>query len=207
MEWSRKDLGSFFQSKYDWDLLAARESGWLAGWLPHLAALLVGSLLLLPIVHCPPILYSLTVESTSSSNTALPADLPKLSPMLQAQLVSSAPLEKLKEAYNSSLSCLPCTSPFPAPALQAPSGRLARTSAAPTSCWTTPCPPRWTRRCWGLSGRAWCRCAGGGQAGRWAGVCGQGVVRGQGESRQWALVAWMEVCRVSICVCPLSCVL
>jgi hypothetical protein len=26
MEWSRKELGSFFQSKYDWDLLAARES-------------------------------------------------------------------------------------------------------------------------------------------------------------------------------------
>lgn len=25
MEWSRKQLGSFFQQKYDWDLLAARE--------------------------------------------------------------------------------------------------------------------------------------------------------------------------------------
>lgn len=25
MEWSRKELGAFFQQKYDWDLLAARE--------------------------------------------------------------------------------------------------------------------------------------------------------------------------------------
>jgi hypothetical protein len=25
MEWSRKELGAFFQNKYDWDLLAARE--------------------------------------------------------------------------------------------------------------------------------------------------------------------------------------
>jgi uncharacterized membrane protein len=25
MEWSRRELGAFFQSKYDWDLLAARE--------------------------------------------------------------------------------------------------------------------------------------------------------------------------------------
>lgn len=30
MEWSRKELGSFFQSKYDWDLLAAR-SIWAFG--------------------------------------------------------------------------------------------------------------------------------------------------------------------------------
>jgi U5 small nuclear ribonucleoprotein component len=25
MDWSRKELAAFFQSKYDWDLLAARE--------------------------------------------------------------------------------------------------------------------------------------------------------------------------------------
>jgi hypothetical protein len=31
MDWSRKELGSFFQTKYDWDLLAASECGRM-GW-------------------------------------------------------------------------------------------------------------------------------------------------------------------------------
>ena len=63
------------------------------------------------------------------------------------------------------LPCLrPCVPPPPLSSLQAPSGHLGRTATAPTSCWTTPCPPRWTRACWRRCGSRWCRASSGGRA-------------------------------------------